>query len=84
MRVHRGGGRSHCAIRRQRAARLFPELPRLIAEWDGTQWTAAALVDNYAAACRLLDSMATAAAVPVPGHSPAEPRAGGGRHRRAV
>ncbi|MEV4506065.1 DUF6087 family protein [Streptomyces klenkii] len=23
----------------QRAAHLFPELPRLIVEWDGTQWT---------------------------------------------
>ncbi|MFJ4777351.1 DUF6087 family protein [Streptomyces sp. NPDC088762] len=62
----------------QRAAHLDPEVPRLILEWDGFQWVALAVVEDYAAACRRLR--------PVPqarqeGSRPA-PRPQGGRHRK--
>ncbi|MGW6842284.1 DUF6087 family protein [Streptomyces sp. NPDC054958] len=61
----------------QRAAHLDPGAPRLILEWDGFQWVAVTVVDDYAAACRLLN--------PVPRPQPQEqpaPRKRGGRHRK--
>ncbi|MFF0550843.1 DUF6087 family protein [Streptomyces sp. NPDC004311] len=63
----------------QRAAHLDPGAPRLILEWDGFQWVTLAVVDGYAAACRLLDPSARAESVPVPGYAPRLGR-GTGRH----
>ncbi|MER7822849.1 hypothetical protein BCL76_101750 [Streptomyces sp. CG 926] len=61
----------------RRAAHLDPGAPRLILEWDGFQWVAVTVVDDYAAACRLLNP----APRPQPQEQPA-PRKRGGRHRR--
>ncbi|WP_030732173.1 DUF6087 family protein [Streptomyces sp. NRRL S-237] len=38
----------------QRAAHLNPAAPRLILEWDGFQWVPVTVVDDYAAARRVL------------------------------
>ncbi|MFI1948201.1 DUF6087 family protein [Streptomyces virginiae] len=61
----------------QRAAHLDPGAPRLILEWDGFQWVSVTVVDDYAAACRLLH--------PAPQPRPEEQPASGkreGRHRK--
>jgi hypothetical protein len=67
----------------QRAAQLCPEVPRLVAEWDGYQWITVAVVEDYAAAQRLMHGT-TEPTMPVnpgsPHHRP--PAAGTGRHRK--
>ncbi|MFD8141875.1 DUF6087 family protein [Streptomyces sp. NPDC059708] len=65
----------------QRAAHLDPGAPRLIVEWDGFQWVTVTVVEDYAAACRLLNPSAQAQAAQVPGHTPRLDR-GTGRHRK--
>lgn len=65
----------------QRAAHLDPDAPRLILEWDGFQWAAVSVVDDYAAACRVLAPHPPAEAVQVPGHTPRLGK-GKGRHRK--
>jgi len=65
------------------AAHIDPDKPRLIERWDGYQWVAWAIADDYKAACRLLNP------VPEPKPEPADlPRPeplrspGKGRHRK--
>jgi hypothetical protein len=68
----------------QRAAHLCPEVPRLVAEWDGYQWITMAVVEDYAAAQRLMHGT-TEATVPVNSVSSPDYRpsaAGTGRHRK--
>lgn len=65
----------------QRAAHLDPGAPRLIVEWDGFQWVTVTVVEDYAAACRLLNPSAQAQAAQVPNHTPRLDR-GTGRHRK--
>ncbi|MEU8526434.1 DUF6087 family protein [Streptomyces sp. NPDC048629] len=65
----------------RRGAHIAPDAPRLIVEWDGHAWQPVTLVDDYAAACRILN--------PTPEPPPADapparpPMAPGmGRHRK--
>ncbi|MCY0961492.1 DUF6087 family protein [Streptomyces sp. H27-H5] len=48
-----------------RGAHRDPDAPRGVLEWDGQQWTPAAVADGYAAAARAVDPTAAAAAVPL-------------------
>ncbi|MEU3315343.1 DUF6087 family protein [Streptomyces sp. NPDC006662] len=65
----------------QRAAHLCPDAPRLILEWDGFQWVALTVADDYAAACRALAPLPQAESAQVPGHTPRLGK-GTGRHRK--
>ncbi|MFG2580409.1 DUF6087 family protein [Streptomyces malaysiensis] len=64
-----------------RAAHVEPDVPRLIVEWDGYAWQPVTTVDNYAAACRILnpapESSPSAAS---PARPPMAP--GTGKHRK--
>ncbi|MFE4873485.1 DUF6087 family protein [Streptomyces sp. NPDC056682] len=65
-----------------RAAHIAPDTPRLIVEWDGYAWQPVTTVDNYAAACRILNPAPEPpkdAKMP-PTRSPMAP--GTGRHRK--
>ncbi|AWZ08360.1 MULTISPECIES: DUF6087 family protein [unclassified Streptomyces] len=70
----------------QRAAHIDPDAPRMIVEWDGFDWQAVMVVDNYAAACLVLTPSEGRAADqtettgPVTGRNPLAP--GTGRHRK--
>ena len=55
-----GGGR-------RRGAHIDPDAPRLIIEWDGHAWEPVTVVDDYAAACRILNP------APEPPHAPERP-----------
>ncbi|MFF9066048.1 DUF6087 family protein [Streptomyces sp. NPDC014891] len=65
-----------------RAAHTSPDAPRLIVEWDGHAWQPVTTVDNYAAACRMLNP------APEPPQTDALPTTrsplapGTGRHRK--
>lgn len=48
--VHLGNGP-------HRAAHFDPAAPRLIVEWDGFAWQPVTTVENYAAACRMLNPL---------------------------
>ncbi|WP_369776343.1 DUF6087 family protein [Streptomyces sp. R33] len=65
----------------QRAAHLDPDAPRLILKWDGFAWQALTTVENYAAACQVLNPSAQAEAAQLPGHTPRLGK-GSGRHRK--
>ncbi|GGU88697.1 hypothetical protein GCM10010211_63980 [Streptomyces albospinus] len=63
-------------------AHVDPQARRMVVEWDGFQWIPVTVVENYAAACRMLN--------PVPEPTKTEERSatwspmtpGTGRHRK--
>ncbi|MFE1559004.1 DUF6087 family protein [Streptomyces sp. NPDC058734] len=65
-----------------RGSHVQPDRPRVIVRWDGFAWEPSTVVPDRAAARRLIDPIAQAEAVPVPGYSRAPLQAGRGRHRR--
>ncbi|MFE4633104.1 DUF6087 family protein [Streptomyces sp. NPDC056773] len=60
-----------------RAAHVDPEAPRMILEWDGFAWQALMTVENYAAACQILNP----APQPQQSAEPTPPKRPG-RHRK--
>ncbi|WP_435244288.1 DUF6087 family protein [Streptomyces sioyaensis] len=64
-----------------RGAHIEPDAPRLIEEWDGTQWVAVGLVDDLAAAKALLYPPQPVEEKPVEWDRPALGK-GRGRHRK--
>ncbi|WP_405421454.1 DUF6087 family protein [Streptomyces erythrochromogenes] len=71
----------------QRAAHVDPDAPRMILEWDGFAWQPLMPVENYAEACRVLNSPTgerpagdVEVTGPVVGRTPLAP--GTGRHRK--
>ncbi|MCY0935940.1 DUF6087 family protein [Streptomyces sp. H34-S4] len=61
----------------QRAAHVDPDAPRLILEWDGFAWQVLMTVENYSAACQILNP----APQPQQRPEPAPPKQPG-RHRK--
>ncbi len=62
-----------------RGAHVNPKAPRIVMRWTGYQWTAEAVVDDYAAAQRILHRIVQSAApAGLPGTLP-KPT---GRHRK--
>ncbi|MFJ4777414.1 DUF6087 family protein [Streptomyces sp. NPDC088762] len=61
----------------QRAVHLDPDVPRMILEWDGFAWQPLTVVEDYAAACQILNPVPQPqqAAQPAPKKQP-------GRHRK--
>ncbi|MFJ9845528.1 DUF6087 family protein [Kitasatospora sp. NPDC101155] len=69
------------ADEQQRGAHVAPREPRLIVRWDGYQWLAETVAEDYAAAQRILHGI-EGDGVRWPPYSAPRQRKAPGRHRR--